>query len=482
MNVGLGSGRWHVIAESSFPWEREALAWLRAQLPDQHPWHIWTNFEFIDDEGKVNEVDALALTPAGLFVIEIKSRPGIVSGDTHTWTWRSDDREYTVDNPLLLTDRKAKRLASLLRRQPAVVKAKIRLPFVQPLVFLSAAAMNCQLHGPARAGVYLRGNPGAVNDDGIVEVLTRGTRPLHTPLDAQDARTVSKGFYETGIRPSNKHRQVGDYQLGRLIVDGPSYQEWEAKHVSVDVQRRVRIYNLASATSPEERKTRINQAQREFRILEGIEHAGILRCRDYKDTELGPALIFDHDPKAVRLDHLMRDRGARLSASHRLQLVRELAEVLQYAHSKRLYHRALGPQSILVRGVDSGNPRVQLMNWQTAARQTDAASSAGAVHRTTGTQHVEAYVEDPGLVYLAPETARADPAHGAELDVFSLGCLPWNWLGNCVRGQGCASRMCSMAAASSCMSWCSLRLTPMCSAASKRSRTSSMSWTRSRTN
>ena len=93
MSLGLGSGRWHVIAESSFPWEREALAWLRSQLPDQHPWHIWTNFEFIDDEGKVNEVDALALTPAGLFVIEIKSRPGVISGDTHTWTWRTDDRE-----------------------------------------------------------------------------------------------------------------------------------------------------------------------------------------------------------------------------------------------------------------------------------------------------------------------------------------------------------------------------------------------------
>ena len=50
MSLGLGSNRWHVIAESRFPWEREALDWLRSQLPDQHPWHVWTNFEFIDDE------------------------------------------------------------------------------------------------------------------------------------------------------------------------------------------------------------------------------------------------------------------------------------------------------------------------------------------------------------------------------------------------------------------------------------------------
>lgn len=424
--MSLGPSRWHVIAESRFPWEREALEWLRAQLPDRDPWHVWTNFEFIDDEGKVNEVDALVLSPAGLFVVEVKSRPGTVTGDAHTWTWTTDGRERSVDNPLLLTDRKAKRLASLLKRQSTVVKAKVRLPFIEPLVFLSSTSLACRLQGQARAGVFLRGRPSDLNDDGIVGALSRGLRTANLPpVDAHQVRAISRGLAEAGIRPSNKHRQVGDYQLGKLIADGPTYQEWEARHVSVDVQRRVRIYNLAGATSPEERQARVTQAQREFKILEGIDHTGILRCRDYKDTELGPALIFDHDPKAARLDHFVRDHGARLSVGQRLQLVRDIAEVLQYAHSRRLYHRALGPQSILVRGADGGDLRVQLMNWQTAARQADTAGATATVHRTTGTQHVEAYVEDPGLVYLAPETTRADPAHGAELDVFSLGCLTY---------------------------------------------------------
>ncbi len=49
----LIAARWHVIAESNFAWERKALDWLRSQLlPDRVPWHVWTNFEFIDDEGK----------------------------------------------------------------------------------------------------------------------------------------------------------------------------------------------------------------------------------------------------------------------------------------------------------------------------------------------------------------------------------------------------------------------------------------------
>jgi hypothetical protein len=69
------TARWSAITASRFPWEREALDWLREQLPDVEPWHAWSNFELIDDEGRVNEVHALVLSPQGLFLVEVKSLP-----------------------------------------------------------------------------------------------------------------------------------------------------------------------------------------------------------------------------------------------------------------------------------------------------------------------------------------------------------------------------------------------------------------------
>ena len=421
----LGASRWHVIAESNFAWEREALEWLRAHLPDRDSWHVWTNFEFIDDEGKVNEVDALVLSPAGLFLVEIKSRPGVLRGDAHSWTWTTDGRIATHDNPLILANRKAKRLASLLRRQPAIMKAKIRLPFVEPAIFLSSSSLACQLEGLAKTATYQHGRPGSLDDPGIVGALSNGiTTQATTPVDATQARAIGRAVIEAGIRPSNKHRQVGDYKLTRLAAEGEGFQDWEASHVSVDtIQRRVRIYTVASASTPEARAARLRQARREFEVLEGIDHPGILRVNDLKETELGPALIFDHDPKAVRLDHLLREKGKTLTITQRLQMVRDIAETLKYAHAKRLYHRALGPQSILVHGLDTGAMQLRLMNWQTASRNVGGSSAPNTVHRTTGTRHVEDYVEDPGLLYLAPETTRSDPAQGASLDVFSLGCI-----------------------------------------------------------
>ena len=221
----LSQTRWHVIAESNFAWEREALDWLRSHLPDRDPWHVWTNFEFIDDEGKVSEVDALVLSPAGLFLVEIKSRPGVLTGDTHSWTWTTDGRSNTYDNPLILANRKAKRLASLLKRQPAITKAKIRLPFVEPAIFLSSSSLACRLEGIAKSATFQHGRPGSIDDDGIAGALANGiaTRGA-TTVDAQQARAIARGLNEAGIRPSNKHRQVGDYRLGKLLAEGEGFR------------------------------------------------------------------------------------------------------------------------------------------------------------------------------------------------------------------------------------------------------------------
>jgi hypothetical protein len=89
-------GRWTATTESSFPWEREALEFLREHLPDHDPWRAWSNFEFVDDQGRVNEVDLLVLGPRGLILVEIfsgvtaPSGQPIKTGSSWTcWPWNS---------------------------------------------------------------------------------------------------------------------------------------------------------------------------------------------------------------------------------------------------------------------------------------------------------------------------------------------------------------------------------------------------------
>jgi serine/threonine protein kinase len=413
--------RWCAVTESAYPWEREALLLVREHLPDHDPWRAWANFEFVDDQGRVNEVDLLVLTPRGLILLEIKSRPGTVEGDGHSWVWTTEGRRTTQDNPLLLANRKAKRLASLIRRQDALAKSKGRPPFVIEAVFLSKVRAPLKLDSSLLGRVFLRGRPGHEQDDGIVQALTGGLDhafPHGAFVDASTARAVQRAIQQAGIRPALAARRVGDYELGEIVGEGEGFQDFEALHVSHRVKRRVRIYAWAQAASREARTRLGRAATREFQLLEGIEHPGILRVLDYRDTDRGPALIFEHDPDAVRLDHLVRERG--LSQTQRLDLLRQIAEALHYAHEKRLYHRSLAPGSILVRDPHGERPQIKLMNWQTAARSD---STLPTPQRTTGTIHLDEYLADPARVYVAPETREGLGPAGPHHDVFSLGAI-----------------------------------------------------------
>jgi len=420
--------RWTTVTESAFPWEREALDWLREQLPDASPWHAWSNLEFIDDDGKVNEVDLLVLAPGGLFLVEIKSRPGVLTGDALTWTWRTDGREQYVDNPLLLANRKCKRLASLLKHQPSFRKSRDRLPWIEPAIFLSASDLACKLEGPARARTYLRGRPGVTRDDGIVAALHSLPAPTFngspTTVSLPQAKSIVRALAEAGIRPSTSHRRVGDYELDDLLADTPNFQDWSAHHVAVKTRRRLRIYSFGKAANQDARAALARQARREFQVLEGVEHPGILKVLDFKDSDLGPTLLFEHDPDALRLDHFIQRHAASLDLGQRLQLLREVADTLRHAHLRRLYHRALSPSCVLVRESKDPKlpPRLQIMNWQTGSREPGA---TGSTQHTVGTIHLDDYVEDPARVYLAPEALHSEAVASAPLDVFALGATAY---------------------------------------------------------
>jgi serine/threonine protein kinase len=160
-------------------------------------------------------------------------------------------------------------------------------------------------------------------------------------------------------------------------------------------------------------------------VLEGVEHAGIQRALDYREAELGPALVFEHDPDAIRLDRYLGRKLSGLALGQRLALIRQLGEAMAYAHGKRLYHRGLAPQNILVRHPEDDTPRLQITNWQVASRG-EGSSISGAM--TAGTLHVEDHLVDPAKVYLAPESTTGGDEGAARADVFSLGAIAYHIL------------------------------------------------------
>lgn len=422
---------WTTASESKFPWERDALDFVREQFPGRDPYRAWANFEFIADDGSVNEVDLLVFTPQGFFLIEIKSRPGRLFGDAGTWTWETDGKFSTVDNPLMLANLKAKKLKSLLQKQKAF-KKKGQLPFVEALIFCSAPELKCELQGNARHRVCLRDRE-AVGDNKaragiLVAIMRRECSGLDSYArgthDRPMAKVISQAMDQAGIRPSQRMRKVSDYQLDQLIDEGPGYQDWIASHSQVaESKRRVRLYLVRTEATPEDRSTIQRAALREFQILETLEHPGILRAFNFTEHELGPALLFEHDTLSMRLDHYLAQRKDKLSIETQLDLIRQIAEVVRYAHEKKVIHRGLCPQSILVSNLDSDRPRIKVFNWQIGYRQ--GTTSTGVSRAVSATSHVDRLVDDAATAYMAPE-ALTEANTGEHLDVFSLGAIAYH--------------------------------------------------------
>jgi serine/threonine protein kinase len=140
---------------------------------------------------------------------------------------------------------------------------------------------------------------------------------------------------------------------------------------------------------------------------------------DYKEHEHGPALLFRYlDPDAVRLDHYLAANCQKLATDQRLDMLRQIADAIRYAHSKRIIHRALGPQSILVTNASSPSPKLQVYNWQVGIRE--AASTSGRV------TNVKDLVEAQALVYMSPEAISDSRKVTEASDVFSLGAIAFH--------------------------------------------------------
>ncbi|MEO0825169.1 MAG: BREX system serine/threonine kinase PglW [Cyanobacteria bacterium J06635_1] len=426
------SNNWITITESNFEHEREALEFVRSQFPAHEPYRAWSNFEFIASDGSINEVDLMVFTPQGFFLIEIKSWPGRLSGDAGTWLLeRSDGKRRTYDNPIRLTNLKAKKLKSLLERQRAF-RGKKGVPFIEPLVFLSAEKLTLSLPFDAQHGVCLRDRP--KNGDkpvrsGIMAAILRrecqGLRPLRDTWRASYSRPVAKligqAMEQAGIRPSQKSRKVSDYVLDKIIDSGPGYQDWSATHVTLEkTKRQVRFYLVRREASVDDKAMIERAAKREFQLLESLQHPGILRAYGLSEHELGPALVLEHNPNAMRLDHYLAQRQEALSIDMQLDLMRQIAEAIRFAHEQRVIHRGLNPRSILVRESRSGHPKIKITNWQLGYRA--GSSTAGASHEITATAHVDRLIEDANTAYLAPEGLDADFI-GEHLDIFSLGAI-----------------------------------------------------------
>lgn len=416
---------WFQELLSEYPWEQEGLDYIKALMPKVEPYRAWATFSFTARSGRVNECDLFIVTPGGLYLVELKGHRGEVVNNGGWWTfYYGTARPKSIRNPLYLTDQKSKELRSQLEWAVgrALPGSSLKIPRIEPAVFLSDTGLVSRLDEVQRRKVYGRDDGDHGLDKIWKHLLGRPPQSESQRISPILSQHLPKLMETIGITHSQAHLDLGDgWQLDPDVLDsGPTWEDRLAERTGlVHETGRVRIYLVGQQATPESYASVERAARREYEVLQGINHRGIAQAKYIRDHRGAPAILFQHDPADQPLETYLELRGADLTPELRLDLVRQLAEAVRYAHNRSLYHRALAARSVYVSTRPDGTqPVLRIIDWQAAARDFDTSKTIGNSPQT------DAHLQDTAQVYLAPEFENpyADPV---ELDVFGMGAVAY---------------------------------------------------------
>lgn len=422
----LGEDRWHEVTPSSHEHEAQGLALLREMLPDAAPYHAWTNFEFKDSQGRWHEVDAAVLGPGALHLVELKYYSGELSGNDTQWF---RPRRRVEDSPLLLARRKAQRFKSKLQegfrawvaegQGVDLSQERWAVPYVREAVFLHHPDLHSHLQGSAALGIFgLPGHERQMNLPAITDRLFEGPRNPRYEIGDNSAWALTEVMTRIGLG-AKREPTAGSWSLIGALADGEDWQDWEASHQLVQDRRaRIRFHFAPEGASEQARLAAMKVAENEFRVLQPLQHDGLLRPDEVVDSELGRGLVYPWDPKAERLDLWLARRGEPLTMAERLTVVRQLAEALHYAHRNRVVHRGLSPQALWIAERD-GAPHVRIGEWQGAGR------TATETRAPSGVTALQPQPFEENAAYQAPEGVWSPTANRIRLDLFGLGATAY---------------------------------------------------------
>lgn len=435
----MESERWVEVSRSQFSHEEEGLRLVKDLLPDVDPFRAWSNFEFRDTNGRWHEVDLLVLGRDQLHLVELKHYKGRLKGNDRYW--RRGRR--AEDSPLLLTHRKAQCFATLLNKkmpqllgEMGVLNAKARdyVPWVQEAVFLHHPDFSCELPDHSRQDLY--GLDGHEETSGLSPISNLLLAPARSaPISAEMSKLLARLLQSVGL-VQRRNREVGSWVINsEPLGHGDGWQDWPASHKVTTTNRyRIRFHISKPGSSSADEQQLQRRIEHEHRLLSRLHHDSVQVPRDIITDELGVGLVYKEDPNLTRLDLWFAEHGEGLAWDRQLDIIRQIAEALHYAHRHRVVHRGLTPSAVSLRERSDGGFAIVVADWDAAgsiSSQSHASlSSTGLSEAGPSVSPVGSDLADEDQLFEAPEGRWAAGADRVRLDVFALGTLAFYVLTN----------------------------------------------------
>jgi Protein kinase domain len=145
-----------------------------------------------------------------------------------------------------------------------------------------------------------------------------------------------------------KRRLAGDrYELERRLGHGGMATVYCARDLKLDRQVAIKLLADNFAGDDEVRK----RFSREAQLAARLDHPNVVQVFDVGEDEDRPFIVMEHVEGGTLEDRLNRRRRS-LDRMEALRLLGQLCEGLGHAHAKKLVHRDIKPQNLLLRESD----------------------------------------------------------------------------------------------------------------------------------
>ena len=197
--------------------------------------------------------------------------------------------------------------------------------------------------------------------------------------------------------------KIQGYEVQSLIAKGAMGSVYKAIQTSLGRPVALKVLHPGLTSDPQ----LLARFEHEARLVASLSHPNIVSVVDFGVSNDTPFIAMQYVEGVTLQRYLV---GKPLPIDDVVNIMRQVAEALDYAHSKGVIHRDIKPGNILVQS----DGRVLLADF-------GIARSAGS-HALT---HVGSSLGTPA--YMAPEVCRGEPATAAS-DVYSFGILLYEML------------------------------------------------------
>jgi serine/threonine protein kinase len=196
-------------------------------------------------------------------------------------------------------------------------------------------------------------------------------------------------------------QQLGNYRLLRLLGQGGFADVYLAEHVYLRTQAAIKVHQMRVVGDDME------SFLHEARTIANLKHVHIVRVLEFGVEGNTPFLVMEYAPSGTLRQRY--PKGTRLPLTIIVPYVKQVASALQYAHDRKLIHRDVKPENMLL---ESEND-ILLSDFGIAL--VAQSSRYQNTQETVGT-----------IAYMAPEQLQGKPRPAS--DQYSLGIVVYEWL------------------------------------------------------